>query len=155
MILYSVPGRIKERAVKKILTIAVCVLLAGCAAIEVQEQAPAAVETSLSRRFVTLRQIAPGMTRPEINSLLGSEIVIGYELVNPANGQYKPITVKNPYRSETVKKGPKEFVVDYYLVGIKEPDDQVTDDELVPLVFQRDKFMGSGWDYLNQKIKSP
>ena len=107
----------------------------------------------MARRFITLSQLRPGLSRVQAASLLGKDVVTGYELADAASGQYKPITVTNPYRSEAVEKNKRSYTVDYYLVGIKVPDGKISDDELVPLVFYNDQLIGSGWDFLDQNIK--
>ena len=94
------------------------------------------------------------MTRKEVQSLLPTEIIIGYELSDPASEQYRPIIANNPQRSESVAKGKKKYTIDYYLLGIKTPDDQTTDEELVPLVYLNDKLVGVGWTYYIKQIKN-
>ena len=137
-----------------------CGLLTGCS-LALDEMSPfetaKRIELSrvstMSRRFVSLGQIYPGMTRQDVRGILGNKVVVGYELSDPAAQQYKPMTVDNPYRSEVITKGKKQFVADYYLSGIEKADDVVSDDELVPLVFQDDKLAGMGWAYWNENVK--
>lgn len=125
----------------------------GCAG--TAEQWQATDEPVLTRRFLTLRQIYPGMTRSEVQGVLGQEVIIGYEILDPQAGQYRPITQKNPFRSEQVQSSGKTYDVDYYFVGIKNADGKISDDELVPLVFAKDKLLGQGWDYLKTKVLVP
>ena len=96
------------------------------------------------------------MTRQEVQGVLGSEVTTGYELNQEgASGSgYKPITVKNPYRCDVVHKGQREYAIDYYLVGIQHQDGNVTDEELVPFVFEGDHLVGHGWTFFNQQIKN-
>lgn len=122
----------------------------GCAT---TEQKPYSQINMASRRFLSLRQIYAGMTRQEVSGVLGSQVIIGYEIHDEETGQYTPLTVKNPYRQEQVADGDKVYEIDYYFVGINEADGQITDDELAPLVFVKDQLMGYGWDYLNKKVK--
>jgi hypothetical protein len=127
-------------------------ILAGCESVPVQSSLP--VENGvMARRFVALSQLRTGLSRAECATILGKEIVTGYELVDAAAKQYNPITISNPYRTEMISKNAKNYNVDYYLVGIKVADDKVSDDELVPLVFYNDHLIGSGWDFLNQRIR--
>lgn len=107
----------------------------------------------MQRRFISMSQIRAGLTRQEVASLLGKEVVTGYSLTDEASGEYSPITVPNPQRTETIQKGKKSYSVDYYLVGIKNADDKVSDDELVPVVYFNDHVAGIGWDFLNQRVK--
>jgi len=110
-------------------------------------------ERGAAHKFIDPQKIKKGQTREEVARIWGSEVVIGYELTDPASRHYRTIVAANPYRSETVTKGKKVFVIDYYLEGIKTPDAQVTNDELLPLVFRDDKLIGMGWDFLTRKIK--
>ncbi len=129
-----------------------CLVLAGCESVPVQSSLPAD-QGVMARRFVTLSQLRTGLTRAECATILGKEIITGYELVDAGAKQYNPITTTNPYRTELISKNSKNYNVDYYLVGIKVADDKVSDDELVPLVFYNDHLIGSGWDFLNQRIR--
>jgi hypothetical protein len=138
-----------------------CSILSGCALslqgapwAETSRQQEISRITGMTRRFISIRQVYSGMTRQEAASVLSQQVVIGYELSDERNQQYKPIVLQNPFRSETLTKNGKEFLVDYYVVGIQTPDGQVSDDELVPLVFFKDKLIGTGWLFLNQEIKS-
>ncbi len=146
----------------RIRLVLLCVLLAGCAmnydemsATEISKKIELSRISTLSRRFLSLGQIYPGMTRQDVQGVLGNKVIVGYELVDPAAQQYKPITVANPYRSEVITKGKRQFMTDYYLAGIQQADDVISDDELVPLVFQDDKLVGLGWTYLKENILLP
>jgi len=103
----------------------------------------------VQRRFITLSQIHIGMSREEVRSVIGGEVIIGYQMEDVKNKYYKPVTVNNPYRRQDVGIGSETYEVDFYLLGIKTADGKVTDDELVPLVFHNNKLIGSGWPYLN------
>jgi hypothetical protein len=113
-----------------------------------------AMLTEMSRRFISLHQVKEGMKKQEVQDILPVEVIVGYELTDPAGEQYRPIIIKNPQRSESVSKGKKNYTVDYYLLGIKTPDDQITDEELVPLVYLNDKLVGIGWNYYIKQIKN-
>jgi hypothetical protein len=137
-----------------------CLILSGCAlslegspSAETSRQQELSRMTGMSRKFLSIRQVYEGMTRQEAASVLSQQVVIGYELSDEKDQQYKPIVLQNPYRTETLIKKGKEFLVDYYLVGIQEPDGKVADDELVPLVFFKDKLIGTGWLFLNKEVK--
>ncbi len=105
------------------------------------------------RKFIGEEKVKPGMSREEVLSLLGDKVVTGYELTDPKGDQYRALSATNPWRTETVSRGRRTYVVDYYLAGIRTPDDKVTDDELLPLVFLNDRLVGTGWDFLTRKIK--
>ncbi len=134
---------------------------AGCSTVvegpdttEMSWRAESAKISGMSRRFISLRQILPDMTRKEVAAVLGDEVVIGYQLIDEKSRRYKPITVPNPYRKERFVRGGMLYVVDYYLAGIKTPDGKVTDDELIPFVFAGDKLVGTGWLFL-KKLRRP
>jgi len=95
------------------------------------------------------------MTRLEVKGILGERVVTGYEMTDPKRGQFRPLTIENPYKTGIFIKDEKRYDVDYYVVGIKVPDDKISDDEVVPLVFFQDKLVGQGWQFLNTKIKVP
>ena len=123
-------------------------LLGVCGCASTQEMTPPDLSV-LTHRFVSLQQVHNGMTLEEIQAVLGKQVIVGYELVDEKTGQFKPIVVNNPYRRETVKK----YDVAYFFVGIKKADDQITDDELVPLVFKNGRLTGMGWPFLETKLK--
>jgi len=104
----------------------------------------------MARRFVILRQVQIGMSRTEVRAVLALPVIVGYELRDRGLQRYKPLTEENPRKSQSFKRGGKEYFVDYYLVGIQNQDGKITDDELAPLVFYREELIGMGWDYLNK-----
>lgn len=130
-------------------------LLAGCVATQEaavprkQEVIAEPDAAGIHRRFITLQQVRPGMTREEVRGVVGGEVVVGYQLDDRQEKYYRPVTVSNPYRRQDLGIGSKTYEVDFYLLGIKAADGEVTDDELVPLVFHNDKLIGSGWPFLN------
>ncbi|HRZ39828.1 MAG TPA: hypothetical protein P5246_02360 [Candidatus Omnitrophota bacterium] len=126
-------------------------LCGGCSvnynAVTVPEAAP------MARRFISLNDVRNGLKRSEVNSLLGRQVVVGYEMADLQAQQYSPITQANPYKTETYRQGEKSYAVDFYLLGIETGDGEVSDNELVPMVFYNDVLIGHGWDYFNRKIK--
>jgi len=132
---------------------AICVFVSGCVttqeAVRKQQTITEPDVTGVHRRFITLRQVRPGMNREEVRGVIGGELVIGYQMEDPRNKYYKPVTLNNPYRRQDLGIGAETYEVDFYLLGIKTADGEVTDDELVPLVFHNDKLIGTGWPFLN------
>jgi len=66
--------------------------------------------------------------------------------------------VPNPYSSEMVKSGGKEYEVLYYFTNPKPKDGPVTHDELTPIVFEKGRVCGKGWEYyelLKRMSESP
>lgn len=136
---------------KKLLLLSCCIFMCGCESAPVSQSVP--VDPVMQRRFISVSQLRPGLTRSEVAGLLGKEVVTGYSLTDEASGEYAPITVPNPQRAETIQKDKKAYSVDYYLVGVKVADDKVSDDEVVPVIYLNDRIVGVGWDFLNQRVK--
>ncbi len=139
---------------KKGLYLLVAVLLLGCASIPIQEEKPNIDMSGMARRFISLQQVEMKMSRAQVKDRLGEQVVIGYEISQPDQQYYNPITIVNPFRTEAVQKESNEFIVDYYLAGIVRPDNQVSDDELLPMVFYQNHLIGIGWDFLEKNIKN-
>ena len=139
----------KEVRLKRLAGIGILVLsLVGCAL--TQENTPLDL-SAMTHQFISLELVHPGMTPSEVAAVLGQQVIVGYELVDAKVGQFKPIVINNPYRRETIGK----YDVAYYFVGIKKADDQITDDELVPLIFQNGRLTAYGWPFLETKVKKP
>ena len=94
------------------------------------------------------------MSPNEVLTILGDSVVIGYEILDERGGSFKPITVKNPRRTETIKRGYRTFQVVFYLTNINQSDGTITDDELTPFVFEGNRLLGWGWPYLNRILKT-
>ena len=125
-------------------------ILTGCEHVPVSS---VGTREMMQQRFVTTSQLHVGLSRTQVEALLGKEVVIGYSLVDEKSEQYKPLTMVNPQRSEMVNKNNITYSIDYYLIGIKVADDKISDDELVPLTFQNDRLVGIGWDFLRKNVK--
>jgi hypothetical protein len=54
----------------------------------------------------------------------------------------------NPYKSETLTIGGERYRIVYYYTQTKVTDGSVSDDELTPLVFKQDEFLGAGYRFL-------
>jgi len=130
---------------KKSLLLLLIFFLAGCVTVPVEKTTP--------RGTANASWLFNGMSKKEVMGLLGSEVVIGYERSDDNSGTFIPVIVKNPYRAEILRSPDKQFEVLYYFAEIKQPDDLVTDDELLPLVFEYDRFIGQGWDFLKKFLQ--
>ena len=106
-----------------------------------------------SRRFVSMRQVQGGMSKKEVAAILGTQIVVGYELIDSRTGQYKPLTVKNPFKEETLADTAGSCDILYYVTSVQSPDGRPSNEELVPLVFKEDKLIGQGWEFYNINFK--
>ncbi len=137
---------------KNLFFLIVCAGCVGCQSVEVKPPAP---QELVQRQFIVDTQLRTGLSRDEVAGVLGREIVVGYTLADEVSEQYSPVTLKNPQRSQTIQKNGKTYVVDYYLARIQTADDKITDDELLPVVFESGRLMGRGWDFFRKHFKNP
>ncbi len=56
------------------------------------------------------KAIQDGMSMDQVHENMGQELVIGYASQSPG---YKPLTIPNPYKSETIKD--TGYVIEYYM----------------------------------------
>ncbi len=122
-----------------------CLILSSCASVEIVNKP---VESLLPghKTLQDLAKILPGMSREDVLTLLGPSLIIGYE--QKSDKSYAPIVVSNPYREEKIEHAGKKYDVFYILSAISKPDGLVSDDELIPLIFQNNKLTSKGWDPL-------
>jgi hypothetical protein len=64
----------------------------------------------------------------------------------------KQITIANPYRTEILQISDRKLEVAYYVIDIKE-DGTVNEDDLMPIVFENDKIIGWGKEFLQSMKK--
>ena len=114
--------------------------LAACSSLMIDplEQLRAANKQNLAK-------IAPGMTRMELESVMGHEHA-GGKLPEVLFGRLQYLGAKNPMREE---KGGDELVLSYY-TDVKQLDDRITDDELTPVVLRDGKVVGVGRRFLRR-----
>ena len=141
----------------KILIMVLAFLISGCAIVAAPPSQTTAVNTkAVEHTFPSaeaIRKLMPGVSREEALALIGRTVTTGYELKEGSAGEYQPVTVNNPSRSQKITKGNNTYEVDYYLTYIRKADGVISDDELTPLVFQDNKLIGEGWEFFNTKIK--
>jgi len=101
-------------------------------------------ETKLKDRG-RLGTVYKGMTRAEFLRVMGTEVMYVYR----PDGHIRQI-VPNPYLTETLAKGDLSYEVLTYFVNPRPKEGPVTRDELLPYVFYEGKFVGSGWEFLEQ-----
>lgn len=130
----------KREVMKKIGVLLLCVIWAGCVTIE---------ESPL-KSLTRIQQVREGLSKEEVRGILGDEVVVGYEITDVKEGRTKALTVKNPQRTETVRRGDETYEVLFYFTHIRQADGVITDDELTPLVFHRDRLIGKGWRFLKK-----
>ncbi|MDE2028674.1 MAG: hypothetical protein KGK03_01455 [Candidatus Omnitrophica bacterium] len=114
--------------------------LAGCASAPVYNPMQVAVQQELLLNENGLKALQNGMTVDQVHQIMGQQLVIGYKYQAP---DYKPLTIPNPYKSETVKGS--GYLIEYYVQAVIQPDGAVHDNELMPLVFKDGKLVGRGW----------
>jgi hypothetical protein len=126
--------------------------LAGCATSVVYNPLQVASHQELLLNESGFKAIQDGMTIDQVHQAMGDKLLIGYEFQSP---DYKPLTIPNPYRSEAIKG--TDYFIEYYIEAIRQPDDIVSDNELMPLIFKNGKLIGRGWDLVNsvRPLKSP
>ncbi len=131
------------------------ILLNACAMQQGYNPVASATKQTFLLNEPELAQVKLGMTQPQVHSLMGESIIIGYssQMTNEDNtikdaSHFKPLLIKNPYKVESLNSKQNDYIVEYYVSIIKQPDGVVTDDELTPLIFQKGTLVGKGWEYL-------
>lgn len=122
-------------------------MVQGCATVPESEQTGLLSQPSASSVDINgnqLSQIREGMTLSEVAALVKKEIVVGYSSDDPSQ-PLAPVVVKNPYKVELVNAGGHQYSIFYYVSSIKKSDGMISDDELLPVVFENDVVVGQGW----------
>jgi hypothetical protein len=136
--------------INRFLFLFILLATAGCATVSEEPQILESGSFPKPLRSVSQMQLVQmGMLKSEVRSLLDEKITIGYEQHDSQGQAYTPLVLNNPYRMETVKNGSKVFEIYYYFIGIKKVDGNITDDELLPVVFQNDRLVGKGWNFVD------
>jgi hypothetical protein len=118
--------------------------LAGCASNVVYNPMQVASQQEILLNENGFKAVQEGMTIDQVHAIMGTDLVVGYAFQSP---DYKPLTIPNPYKSEAIKG--TGFFIEYYIQSIRQPDGTVSDDELMPLIFQNNKLIGRGWPLVN------
>lgn len=139
-----------------ILLILILITAAGCAANREYNPVAAATEQTFLLNESALAQVKTGMTQARVHEIMGDALVIGYSyekaLTNEADasksveGDYKPLTIANPYKTENITTAKDSYVVEYYVNSVKHSDGVVSDEEMVPLIFQGGILKERGWE---------
>lgn len=144
---------------KNISVLIICLFLSGCATVDGKD--PFFSGGILSggnsdnvnerkKELTNMQLVYPGMTCREVSAILGDEVRIGYEQSPAKNGAFafKPILLKNPYRTEILNMEDGKYEVFYYLTSVQNADGIISEEELTPLVFKKGKLVGKGQDFL-------
>ena len=150
---------------RKYVLILLCLLFSGCVSFELGKEFPDVEEpVTIEKKEVVIpeikKEVKPvrkpltnigkvyvGMKKEEVMAIMGKHIIIGYEKIKGGN-TFAPIFVRSPYRAEILTDAKAVFEVMYYFTDVKKADDIVSDEELTPLVFEKNKLIGKGQDFL-------
>ena len=119
-------------------------ILVGCASTPVYNPMQQASQQEILLNESEFKSIQDGMTVDQVHEKMGQELVVGYAFQSPG---YKPLTIPNPYKSETLKD--TGYIIEYYIEAIRQPDGVVSDNELMPLIFKNSRLVGRGWPLAN------
>jgi hypothetical protein len=124
---------------------ALMVTLSGCSTLIVDP-----LEQLREHNKQNLAKVAPGMTRMEVESVMG-HAQAGGGLPEVVFGRVQYLRATNPMREEIVRGADgKAYLVLFYYTDVKQLDDRITDDELTPVVFRDGKVVGVGTAYLKR-----
>jgi hypothetical protein len=118
--------------------------LAGCASTPVYNPMQVASQQELLLNENGLKSVQEGMSLDQVHQIMGQELLVGYQY---QSSDYKPLTIANPYKSETIKG--TDYVIEYYLQSVNQPDGIIHENELMPLIFKSGKLVGRGWPLAN------
>ncbi len=135
---------------RKLLTLFLCLELVGCMTITLQDV------TSVNRS--RLLRLSTKMSKNEVLDIMGTDAkkatVVLHQYGNWAETPVENITINNPYKSEMLKgKDGKMFEILYYLTDVRKSDNNISDDELTPLVFENGELIGWGWNFLQDNVQ--
>lgn len=97
---------------------------------------------------LNVAKIAPGMTRMEVESVMGAARA-GGKLPEVLFGRVQYLEAKNPMREETLAGSDgAQYLVLFYYTDLRSLDDKITDDELTPVALREGKVAGVGYAFL-------
>src|SRR3990172_6788211 len=132
---------------KKNILFIICLFLSGCVTVGVEKIPKEPVTGKGQSPLTNIHLVYPGMAIQDVRNIMGAQVVIGYQRSDQNPGEFDTLTVKNPYREESLYVSDREaFQVFYYFTSVKKADDMIAEDELTPVVFQGDKVIVKGWD---------
>ena len=135
---------------KAIILLLGILLISGCATVTLQSA------TSINRQ--NLLRLSVGMTKNEALNVMGTDTktarVVLHRYGNWGATPVENIIINNPYKNEILRgKDDKAFEVIYYVTDVRKTDDNISDDELTPLIFDNGKLMGWGWSFLQDNVQ--
>ncbi|MDD5155143.1 MAG: DUF3192 domain-containing protein [Candidatus Omnitrophica bacterium] len=123
---------------KSALLLGLVFIISGCASMTAMRM------TSQNRENLSRLQV--GMPRATVISIMGRCPMT----VSCPQGPDKPAkqaTIANPYRTETIQINDRKIEIVYYVLNIAE-DCTVSEDSLLPMVFEDRKLIGWGKDFV-------
>src|SRR3989304_7237896 len=83
-------------------------------------------------------ELTLGMAKTEVTSIMGTETLT-----------VEHYDYTTPYRIEELKDSSENnFDVWFYYTDVKFQEGEITDDELIPVIFEKDTIVAIGWEYL-------
>jgi hypothetical protein len=98
--------------------------------------------------LTNIEQVKVGMTSDEVAAIMDVSVDAGY-VKTGGEETYEQILVQQPYAEEVLETFLSRYRVLYYVTYIRKADGKITDDELTPLVFENDRLIGMGRDFLD------
>ena len=135
---------------KKGLLLVLLMCLSGCVTLPADQDSTVRANRDQKRSagptaLTPINRVYVGMAYQEVIGIMGDRLTVGYEMVD---GRPKRIFLKSPYRVETLKDGRKHYQILYYYTGVHKADGMVDEEELTPLVFEENRLIGKGRDFL-------
>ena len=125
-----------------------CLFLTGCVAMTSWPEFSPRKGMRPSIALTNIEKVQLGMTYSEVAGIMGDAINIGYKTSAALEGAYEEVLVKNPYYEEVLEGSTTQYRIVSYFTHIRKSDGIVTDDELTPLVFEEDRLIGKGRNFL-------
>lgn len=122
-------------------------IFAGCVSVS-EESSPLDSVLLKKNSLTNIEMVNVGMSYKEVTAILGASVRVGYQQSDQGPMVFEPINLKQPTRAEILNTQGKNYEVLYYFTGIHKADGMISDDELTPLIFQDQKLVGKGWDFL-------
>ncbi|MFH0856087.1 MAG: DUF3192 domain-containing protein [Candidatus Omnitrophota bacterium] len=124
---------------KPVFLLVLAVLLSGCATMTVSRL------TANNR--MSLVHLSRGMSKPRVLAIMGSGISV-YKCDQAVSKSPLKVTINDPYRTEMIEASGRRLEVIYYVTGLNNNNCAVEESGLTPLVFEDDKLIGWGRNFL-------
>lgn len=136
-------NRLVSMLLVSITTVAIC----ACQTRSAENGAETSVEngvvsvpyrTLISRNLININKLSLGMTRKEVEHIMGSMQASTHDSV-----------VANPYKVEPMRVGESQYEVLYYLTRKYPPFTPIKDSQATPVILKDGRVVGWGWGNLN------